>query len=129
MSDITRESLKAKLTKVFVNKEEGGEYVVFSKEALTQMNAITERLKEESGFSEAALTAEDYEVADQIVSFFTPKTISGRVENGVLLPCSDDEFLQAVNAIKDEGALMEFFVVLPVMLVAEVANEVRAFYR
>jgi len=129
MSQVTRETLKAKLADVFSGKEAGGEYVVFSKEALTQMNAIAERLKEESRFDERLLAQEDLDVADQIISYFTPKAIAGRVENGILLPCKDEEFMQAIDAIKTEGALMEYFVVLPVVLVAEVANETRAFYR
>jgi len=128
VSAITRDTLKAKVANLFTNRELG-EYVVFSKEALAQMNAIAERLKEESRFDESQLIQEDLDTADHILSYFTPKAFTGRIENGVLLPCTDDEFLQAIDAIKAEGALMEFFVVLPVLLVAEVANETKSFYR
>lgn len=129
MTQVTRESLKAKLAAVFTTQVEGTEQISFSVNALAQMNAIVERMKEESHFDESQITQDDLNVADQIINHFTPKAITGQVENGVLLPISDAEYLEAINTIKQEGELMEFFVVLPVVLVAEVANEVKAFYR
>lgn len=129
MTQVTRESLKAKLAAVFTTQTEGAEQISFSVNALAQMNAIVERMKEESHFDESQITQDDLNVADQIINHFTPKAITGQVENGVLLPISDAEYLEAINTIKQEGELMEFFVVLPVVLVAEVANEVKAFYR
>lgn len=119
--------IKAKIEAV-VN-ETGGELITVSAEALAQMNEITNHMVYVTKFSMEAASEEDFAAADVFCSMLTKQAIAGRVEDGILLPCSQEEYEQTIAGITVGKEYLGHGVVLSVVLLEEVIREVGHFYR
>lgn len=127
MTNATIATLKSKIETV-VN-EPGGSLITMSQEALNQMAAITTHMVKVTGFSMDKVSAEDLAAAEVFCSMLTKENITGRVENGLLLACSEEEYEQAIDGISNGKEFLDHGVVLSVVLLEEVVREAGHFYR